>query len=690
MESSRLDNRSAAKPSLVDYARLESLVNGQCEVLDMISQGRPLANVLEAIAQWAEAQSKDDLLASVLLVDHERQCLGHGAAPSLPEEYSRALDGLPIGPRVGSCGTAAYTRKPVIVRDIAEDPLWEEYRALALPHGLRACWSTPLITGDGQVVGTFAMYYRQPRTPTEDDLHIIRLVSRTATLAIEHKQADDERAELLAREQKALRLAEAERRRLHGILMQAPALIAYLRGPQHIYELANPLYMNAVGDERDVLGKSIREALPELSGQGIFALLDEVYTTGTTYIGEEALIKLDRNGDGALEDVYFNFVYQPTLDETGAVDGILVHAGDITELVRARQRAEESEERFRLLADNMSQFAWIADETGNIIWYNQRWYDYTGTTLDEMKGWGWTKVHHPEYVDGVVKKLSDCFRTGSLWEDTFPLRGKDGVYRWFLSRAIPIRDESGRVTRWFGTNTDVTEQRQLQQQNEDFISIASHELKTPVTSLKAYAQLLSLRFRKAGDTRSAELLEKMDGQLNKLTKLIADLLDETKIQSGKLPLQISEFDYGELMREIIEEIQRTAMGHTIACEAAPPCRIEGDRERIGQVLTNLLTNAVKYSPEADRVIVRAAVEDGEIVTSVQDFGIGISREKQAKVFDRFFRIQEQDEQTYPGLGLGLYISAEIVRRHHGRIWVESDEGEGATFTFSLPLVAPAE
>ena len=685
----RLTKRSTAKPSLVEYARLESLVNGQCEVLDMISQGQPLSSVLEAIVQWAEAQSKDGLLGSVLLVDSERQCLAHGAAPSLPEEYIRALDGLQIGPRAGSCGTAAYTREPVIVRDIAEDPLWEDYRALALPHGLRACWSTPLIARDGQVLGTFAMYYRQPRTPTEDDLHIIRLVSRTATLAIEHKQTDDERAELFAREQKALRLAEVERRRLYSLLMQAPAAIAYLRGPEHIYELANPLYMQAVGDQRDVLGKPVREALPELSGQGIFTLLDEVYTTGKTYVGEEALIRLDRNGDGELEDVYFNFVYQPSLDEAGAIDGILAHAVDVTELVRARQRAEESEERFRMLADNMSQFAWIADETGYIFWYNQRWYDYTGTTLDEMKGWGWMKVHHPDHVDRVVKKLRDCFRTGSLWEDTFPLRGKDGAYRWFLSRAIPIRDESGRVTRWFGTNTDVTEQRQLQQQNEDFISIASHELKTPVTSLKAYAQLLGMRFRKAGDARSAELLEKMDGQLTKLTKLIADLLDETKIQAGKLPLQISEFDYGELMREVIEEVQRTALGHKIECEAAPSCKVTGDRERIGQVLTNLLTNAVKYSPEADRVTVRATVEDGEIVTSVRDFGIGISSAKQAKVFDRFFRIQEQDEQTYPGLGLGLYISAEIVRRHHGRIWVESEEGQGSTFTFSLPLVAPA-
>ena len=243
--------------------------------------------------------------------------------------------------------------------------------------------------------------------------------------------------------------------------------------------------------------------------------------------------------------------------------------------------------------------------------------------------------------------------------------------------------------RWFGTNTDVTEQRRLEQQKDDFISIASHELKTPVTSAKAYAQLLALRFQKAGDARSADLLGKMDGQLNKLTKLIADLLDETKIEGGKFKLQPSTFDYGALVADIVEEVQRTATRHTLVCDA-PSISVTGDRERIGQVLTNLLTNAVKYSPRADRVVVRTAPGEGEIITSVRDFGLGIAKEKQGKVFDRFFRIEGKEHETYPGLGLGLYISAEIVRRHHGRIWVESEEGQGSIFAFALPLPATPE
>jgi PAS domain S-box-containing protein len=373
---------------------------------------------------------------------------------------------------------------------------------------------------------------------------------------------------------------------------------------------------------------------------------------------------------------------------------LLARVGAHLEMARIRREAEEqlkeSEERFRALADNMSQFAWMADETGWIFWYNQRWYDYTGTNLQEMQGWGWHKVHHPDHVARVVEKIRHCFETGEVWEDTFPLRGKDGRYRWFLSRAIPIRDEKGKVTRWFGTNTDITEQKQLEQQKEDFVGIASHELKTPVTSLKAYTQLLERRFRHVGDERASTMLKKMDAQLNKLTALITDLLDVTRIESGKLPLHITSFDFNELVREIVEETQRTTAKHSIIQQLDSAVVLAADRDRIGQVLINLLTNAIKYSPQADSVVVRTLCEDATLIVSVQDFGIGIAKEKQQHIFERFFRVEGETQVTYPGLGLGLYIAAEFVKRHHGSIWVESEEGKGATFSFALPLTrAPA-
>jgi signal transduction histidine kinase len=265
----------------------------------------------------------------------------------------------------------------------------------------------------------------------------------------------------------------------------------------------------------------------------------------------------------------------------------------------------------------------------------------------------------------------------------FPLRGADGVYRPFLTRIIPIYDADGIIVQWFGTNTDITEQKRLEQQKDEFLGIASHELKTPVTSLKAYTQLLERRFRNAGDGRSAELVQKMDAQLDKLTGLIGDLLDVTKIESGKLIFHVSRFDFDELVREVAEEMQRTTSKHTIMLDLAASVVFYGDRDRIGQVLINLITNAIKYSPQTEKIVVRTICEQGSIIISVQDFGIGIPAEMQQRVFERFFRVEGDTRMTFPGLGLGLYISAEIVKRHHGSIWVESEEGKGTTISFSL-------
>lgn len=270
---------------------------------------------------------------------------------------------------------------------------------------------------------------------------------------------------------------------------------------------------------------------------------------------------------------------------------------------------------------------------------------------------------------------------------SFPLRGADGLFRPFLTRVVPIYDAEGQLVQWFGTNTDITEQKRLEQQKDEFIGIASHELKTPVTSLKGFTQLLERRFRKDGDVYSADLLHKMDAQINKLTGLVEDLLDVTKIENGQLQMHFSDFDYNILIREIVEEVQHTAHRHRIVQELTDSVHTVADRERIGQVLTNLLTNAIKYSPQANTVVVKTVRTGDTMITSVQDDGIGIPKEKQSHLFERFFRVEGDSQLTYPGLGLGLYIAAEFIKRHEGKMWVESEPGRGTTVSFSLPLPA---
>ncbi|HEU5377999.1 MAG TPA: HAMP domain-containing sensor histidine kinase, partial [Ktedonobacteraceae bacterium] len=229
------------------------------------------------------------------------------------------------------------------------------------------------------------------------------------------------------------------------------------------------------------------------------------------------------------------------------------------------------------------------------------------------------------------------------------------------------------------------ERKQMLAQREEFMAIASHELKTPVSSLKGYTQVLHARFAKAGDERSAELLTKMDAQLNKLIHLIGELLDVTRVESGQLAWHPQAFDLDALVRETAEEVSQTVERHQIRIEGAASLPVSGDRERLGQVLTNLLTNAVKYSPQADVVLVKVAADGKNALVGVQDFGIGMAQEKQPHVFERFFRVSNPEHETFPGLGLGLFISAQIVKQHGGQMWVESQAGSGSTFSFTVPL-----
>src|SRR5947209_3838572 len=236
-----------------------------------------------------------------------------------------------------------------------------------------------------------------------------------------------------------------------------------------------------------------------------------------------------------------------------------------------------------------------------------------------------------------------------------------------------------------GTIRDITERKELEQRKDEFISMASHELKTPVTSLKGFTHLLQRRLAKQGDEQALHFLDRMETQLNKLTKLISDLLDVTKMQTGKLEFREERFSLDELVRETLENLQGTTETHFFRLEEVRNAQVFGDKDRLGQVLINLLTNAIKYSPQADAVIVRVSTDEHGAIVSVQDFGIGIAETHQEKIFERFYQVNDATEKTFSGLGIGLYISNEIVKRHHGRLWVKSAKGAGATFYVSLPL-----
>ena len=250
-----------------------------------------------------------------------------------------------------------------------------------------------------------------------------------------------------------------ERRLLRDFFSQASAAFCILKGPDHVFELANSVYEELIG-KTNIVGKPIREALPELQGQGFYELLDHVYLSGEIYIGKEVKVSLRRQGK--MDEAYVNFSYQVYRDSRGKTEGILVCAYEVTEQVRARKLIEESEEKYRALANAMPDVVWTTGPDGNVNFYNQKWVDYTGCTLEDSSGWNWNKVLHPDDLQAYITRWTECLKSGENFEAEYRmLRAADKTYRWHLGRAMPIRGKNGDIMKWVGTGTDINEQKEL-------------------------------------------------------------------------------------------------------------------------------------------------------------------------------------------------------------------------------------
>lgn len=381
----------------------------------------------------------------------------------------------------------------------------------------------------------------------------------------------------------------------------------------------------------------------------------------------------------------------PQYNEADEFVGYIGACTDVTEkkvidieLERKNAELNDQIKQYAFVTDFMPVQLWTAKPTGELDYVNKRGVEYFGIPVEDVIGPNWLEQLHPDDRDACIKTWVASLESGRIYQFEFRLRNKEGKYRWHLAQALPFMAD-GEIVKWFGTNTDIHEQKQLQRQKDDFLGIASHELKTPVTSIKAYAQVLGAMLTKEGDDRKAAMVEKMDSQLNRLTNLIGDLLDVTKINSGKIQFNKTWFSFNEVVRDNVEDLQHTTNKHTLEMDFKETGEVFSDKDRIGQVITNLITNAIKYSPHSDRIIISTELEGKDVVVCVQDFGIGIPDDKKDRVFEQFYRVSGSKQHTFPGLGLGLYISSEIIRREGGRMWVNSVEGKGSTFCFSLPV-----
>jgi len=441
--------------------RLTEIIEGQSEILGLISQGKPLALIFDKIVQWVEKYGKGNLLASILTLNEVGDALLHGAAPSLPESYNAAIHGIKIGPGVGSCGTAAFTAKQVIVENIETDPLWKDFKDLAIANNLRACWSSPLLSNQGRVLGTFAIYYSYPNKPTSQDFELIRLVSRTAVLAIEFHNAERERHLLLDREKANIEQSRTERKKFYQLLMDSPAMIAVLNGPDHVFELTNEMYDKAVGQGRPLLGLPVAEALPEVVEPGFITLLDHVYQTGEPFFGNEVMLKLDRQNNGQLEDRYMNFLYQPIKDETGKPEGIFVHAVDITDQVVARKKVEESEQQARALVESAPfPIGVYVGKEMKIILANQSIIDIWGKGNDVI-GRSYKEILPELSNQAIFDQLESVYTTGKPFHarnQRVDIIIDDELTPFYFNYSFtPLFDAEGHVYGVMNTGADITD-----------------------------------------------------------------------------------------------------------------------------------------------------------------------------------------------------------------------------------------
>ncbi|MEO7802006.1 MAG: PAS domain-containing protein [Ginsengibacter sp.] len=416
---------------------------------------------------------------------------------------------------------------------------------------------------------------------------------------------------------------------------------------------------------------------------------DNIIQTWSDSLASGKIYKTEVRIKNKLGKYYWFYVNgEPIRDEQGNIDKWIGAFTNVNEQKKYEENLKLTSERFKLLADAMPQFVWTGDAKGNLNYFNKAVYDYSGLTAEEIEKNGWLQIVHPEERDENVRLWLEAISSGKDFVFEHRFRRADGDYRWQLSRAVPQRDIKGNIKMWVGTSTDIQEIKEQSDEKDYFIGMVSHELKTPITSITGYIQLLQYKYGKGEDSFLNNALNIVNKQVTKTTKLISELLDVSKIKSGSLSLNKENFVLTNLISEVIDEVKNINPGYKIDfLNNANNASVCADRDRIGQVLTNLLINAVKYSPEIKQVEVRSFFEDNNLSVSITDYGIGIKKTDQNKIFERFYRVEGKNEKRFPGFGIGLFVASEIVHRHDGKIGVKSEHGKGSTFYFSLPEVA---
>lgn len=493
------------------------------------------------------------------------------------------------------------------------------------------------------------------------------------------------------------------------------------------------------GKDRSITGMPLEEAVPQLRGQPFAKILRTVLQTGVPDTG--SAIPAETVIDGRLQVRYYTYAYEPVKDEHDNTFAVLHTAADVTGRVRgeeAMRQAEyhqtalereqllneelaatneelnvsneeltrmqssllslneelerrvairtselsESEARFKAMAEGSGILIALTDDTRNTIYFNKAWLKFTGKTRIDLQGFGWTDLVHPDDRERYLGIFSEAFKKRHTFNVEFRIKDREDRYRWLLANGVPRLLPDGSFVGYISSGIDITALKEVEQRKDDFISIASHELKTPLTSLKASLQLMDKIKEQATPPVLPRLIDQCNRSMLRISRLVEDLLNTSRSGESQLHLTKSRFDITDMLKKCCSHI-RLGNTHELVVETDTQLQVYADEHRIDQVITNLVNNAVKYAPQSRKIYLKVEKKAGMAKVFVRDTGPGIEPEKQSHLFERYYRADESGH--YSGFGLGLYISAEIIRRHNGQIGVESTPGHGSTFWFTLPL-----
>ena len=655
----------------------------------------------------------------------------------------------------------------------------------------------------------------------------------------------------LRNESRLRQKAENAREIIHNFFNQAPAMLAILKGPQHIFEFVNPPFRELIGG-RNPVNASVRDAIPEAAGQGYYEILDSVFKTGKPFIGREMLFQLDRGA--GIEQIFINFICQILRNAAGKTDGILVFCYDVSEQVRSRNQLEEAESRsrlaidaarmgtfdwdlqnqhfisserlveifgyrdaekvshqdlidrfhphdkhirdeavnnsytvgslkyevriiwpdnsihwinvygkifaeetrkihrmygivvditsqkialeeireseakFRLLANAMPQLIWTTDKSGNLSYFNQAVYDYSGLGFEELKNKGWVAVVHPDELKENIRRWFESIHSGNEFIFEHRFRDFKGEYRWQLSRAIPQKDEQGNIQMWIGTSTDIQQQKnfmqelerkvvertqslnlanlalkqtvsELEQTNAELASfnyIASHDLQEPLRKIIAFSKHIEDLEKKSLSDSSRDYFGRIINAASRMQNLIDAFLSYS--QTSNLQSVLEKTDFNLILSEVRNDFAETIEQKKILFESQPLPVLMAIPLQINQLFTNLLGNAIKYHragvvPKIEIFVEKVAgkdllFEDADTnrtywKISIMDNGIGFDQIHENQIFELFQRLHSRQE--YAGTGIGLAICKKIMRNHKGFIAASGQSGTGAVFSMYFPF-----